>query len=83
MRTAIGVALILGAIGLSPAASAMPIASPPATAGAAPLVLVRGGCGPGWHPGWFRDRWGRRAWGCVPNGRDWPPRRYWGPGYYR
>jgi hypothetical protein len=35
----------------------------------APIVQVRGGCGPGFHPAWWRDRGGRPHRRCVPNRR--------------
>ena len=34
------------------------------------IVQVRGGCGPGFHPIWRRDRWDRPRRRCVPN-RGW------------
>jgi hypothetical protein len=42
----------------------------PVLASPAPIVQVRGGCGPGFHPAWWRDRWGRPHRRCVPN-RGW------------
>jgi hypothetical protein len=38
-------------------------------ASAAPIIEVRGGCGPGFHPAGWRDRWGRWRERCVPNRR--------------
>jgi hypothetical protein len=55
------------------------IAAPAGSAQAAPAVpqglaaeapailLVRGGCGPGWHPVWWRGPYGRMHRRCVPN----------------
>jgi|SRR6516162_8417925 hypothetical protein len=32
------------------------------------VELVRDGCGRGWHPTRWRDKWGNWQWGdCVPN----------------
>ena len=31
------------------------------------IVQVAGGCGPGWHPRRWVDRWGRWRVRCVPN----------------
>jgi len=31
------------------------------------LVLTAGGCGPGWHPRRYVDRYGRWRVRCVPN----------------
>lgn len=33
---------------------------------AAGILEVRGGCGPGWYPVFWRDRWGRPHRRCVP-----------------
>jgi hypothetical protein len=35
--------------------------------GASGIELVRGGCGPGWHPQAWTDRWGNWHRRCVPN----------------
>ncbi len=61
-------AVVAGGLGLATAASAAPL-SPvllgPDAVGA-PIELVAGGCGPGFHP----NPWGE----CRPN---WGPRPYW------
>ena len=31
------------------------------------ILFVRGGCGAGWHPAKWRDRWGVWHRRCVPN----------------
>jgi hypothetical protein len=31
------------------------------------IVPTAGGCGPGWHPQSWRDRWGNWRRRCVPN----------------
>jgi hypothetical protein len=47
----------------APAAPALPGVS----AASAEFTLVRGGCGPGWHPARWRDRYGRWHVRCVRN----------------
>ena len=68
-------ALILAFIlGLAMAASAhaapLPLKPTAIELGAAPpVVLVRDGCGRGWHRTRWRDQWGNWQWGdCVPEG---------------
>jgi hypothetical protein len=41
----------------------------PALASPSPILQIRGGCGPGFHPAWWRDRWGKPRRRCVPNRR--------------
>ena len=55
-------------------AVAAPVGAAPAapdraaiTAAAPDILFVRGGCGPGWHPQAWRDRWGKWRRRCVPN----------------
>ena len=48
--------------------AALPAAARPPQLPADPAVtMVRGGCGPGWHPQTWRDRWGNWHRRCVPN----------------
>jgi hypothetical protein len=83
--TVLAAAAIFGLLALPATSQAAPAAiGHPSASGAAPLVLVRGGCGPGFHPVVWRDRWGRLHRQCVPN-RRWgpPPPRYPYNYYYR
>ena len=59
----------LAVIGLSAPAKASPAAPQLAgiAAAATNVTPVRGGCGPGWHPQGWRDRWGYWHRRCVPN----------------
>jgi hypothetical protein len=68
MRTAIvALVAVFGLMALAASGSAAP-AAPRAIAVAAPaIVLVRDGCGPGWHRQAWRDRWGNWRNRCVPN----------------
>jgi hypothetical protein len=74
----------LGFAALPFAASATPMALPELAPPASNIVNVAGGCGPGYHPQGWRDRWGYWHRRCVPNyGRPyyegWPePRWGWG-----
>ena len=69
MRT-LGLALIVmfGLFALAPTVQASPV-PPKDVAGGSALVLVRGGCGPGWHPQVWQGRYGRWHRRCVPNRR--------------
>jgi hypothetical protein len=65
------VAAVIGLMMLPNAVRAAPvIGGDQSAASSAPIVEVRGGCGPGFHPAWWRDRWGRPHRRCVPN-RGW------------
>lgn len=35
------------------------------------IVEIAGGCGPGWHPERYVNRWGHWRVRCVPNRRRW------------
>jgi hypothetical protein len=73
---------LVAAFGLMavPAGSqAAPVVSHDPDLTAANLVLVAGGCGRGWHPQRYRDRWGRWRVRCV---RNRPAYYYPAPGYY-
>jgi hypothetical protein len=70
MRTAfMAVVAVLGLIALPAPVTAAPAA--PDRAVIAPIApdihYVRGGCGAGWHPQAWRDRWGNWHRRCVPN----------------
>jgi len=70
MRSAlIGLAAVCG-LAMAPAAvQASPVAAAPAiVAPASGIVQIAGGCGPGFRPAWWRDRWGRPHRRCVPFG---------------
>lgn len=59
----------IGVLGLSAASQAAPSAFHDLAIGtpAPSIEQVRGGCGPGWHPRGWRDRWGYWRSRCVPN----------------
>ena len=70
MRAAV-LALVaaFGLMALAAPAQAVPTA-PQDLAVSAPapnILLVRGGCGAGWHPNSWRDRWGKWHRRCFPN----------------
>ena len=69
MRVAV-LALVtaFGFLTVSAAVQAAPvIGGDPSVAAPAPIIEVRGGCGPGFHPAGWRDRWGRWHPRCAPN----------------
>ena len=67
MRAAtMGFLAVFALAALSTAANAAPVA-PLQLAGPPAVTLARGGCGPGWHPQTWRDRWGNWHRRCVPN----------------
>jgi hypothetical protein len=69
MRSTLAVLIAAGGmVAASSAAQAAPVvlhdgmsAAPPAG-----IVQVWGGCGPGWRPVTWQDRWGRWRHRCVP-----------------
>jgi hypothetical protein len=62
----------LGLIATASAARAVPVViHDSVTTAPAGIIEVRGGCGPGWHPVGWQDRWGRWHRRCVPNYRRW------------
>lgn len=69
----VSVLALVAAVGLTtvPAAvqAAPVIGGNPVVTATAPVIQVRGGCGPGFHPAGWRDRWGRWHPRCVPNRR--------------
>jgi len=67
MRAAIMAFLAVIALAALPAAAGATPAVPPDLAAARSVTLARGGCGPGWHPQTWRDRWGNWHRRCVPN----------------
>jgi hypothetical protein len=76
MRAAlVGLVAAVGLTAMSAAAQAAPTAPIAGLFGPAPqIVEVAGGCGPGFRPAGWRDRWGRWHRRCVP---------FRGGGYYR
>ena len=68
MRAAlIGLVAAAGFITASVAAQAAPTAPVAGLVGPAPqIVEIAGGCGPGFHPAGWRDRWGYWHRRCVP-----------------
>ena len=66
MRTAIvALVAVFGLMTLPAPGQAAPTA--PHDIAAPAIALVRGGCGAGWHPQSWRDRWGAWHRRCVPN----------------
>jgi hypothetical protein len=66
--TLVGLVAATGFLTVSVAAQAAPTAPIAGLIGPAPqIVEIAGGCGPGFHPAWWRDRWGRGHRRCVPN----------------
>jgi hypothetical protein len=68
MRAAlIGMVAAIGFAALPVAAQAAPSAVAPGIVAPQPgIVQIAGGCGPGFRPAWWRDRWGRPHRRCVP-----------------
>jgi len=66
MVAAIGLAALPVAVQASPLAPAPDIVAPQSG-----IVQIWGGCGPGWRPVWWRDRWGRPHRRCAPAARGW------------
>ena len=62
---------VFGFFSLVAAAQAAPATPRDLPAGGAAITLVRGGCGPGWHPVWWRGPYGHMHRRCVPNYRRW------------
>jgi hypothetical protein len=52
---------------LAPVRAALPALHGLALGARPAIALVRGGCGPGWHPQAWQDRWGNSHRRCVPN----------------
>ena len=74
---------LIGGVGLGMlplAAGAAPFAAISESLVTSSVVPVAGGCGPGYHPERFRDRYGYWRSRCVPNYGYAPyDRRYYGP----
>jgi hypothetical protein len=69
---ALAIAAIIGVLVIPGPADAAPsvlaVSAPAGVSSASPeFMLVRGGCGLGWHRQAWRDRYGRRHVRCVPN----------------
>jgi hypothetical protein len=64
--TVIALIAVFGLGALAAPVRAAP-AAPPDFAAPSATVMVRGGCGAGWHPENRRDRWGNWHRRCVPN----------------
>ena len=60
-------AAALGLAAMTASAEAAPAMPSGLAAGGRAIVLVAGGCGPGFHPRRWVDRFGRLHVGCVPN----------------
>jgi len=68
MRAAVlGLVTGFGLMMLVAPAQAAPATPHDFSVGTATVVQVRGGCGAGWHPRAWRDRWGNWQRRCVPN----------------
>ena len=88
---------LIGSLGFAAipfAAGAAPLAAAPKMVSPSNITNVAGGCGPGYHPESWRDRYGYWHRRCVPNYRGpgpgygprppygWPePRGGWGWGW--
>lgn len=82
--------VVVGMLGVPALANAAPTAPSATQTGIAThpeFLQVRGGCGPGFYPTQWRDRWGRWHRRCVPfprsRGRGWwgGPGPRWRPGW--
>ncbi len=67
MRAALVALVVVCGLMALPAEVAAAPAAPQGIAAAPALWTVRGGCGAGWHPQVWRDRWGNMHRRCVPN----------------
>jgi hypothetical protein len=65
--TVIALVAVCGLVALPAPVRAAPTAPHDIAVAAPAIVLVRDGCGPGWHAQGRRDRWGRWHRRCVPN----------------
>ena len=76
---ALGLAAAFGLTLVSISAQAGPVAPPVERTAGAAVTLVAGGCGPGYVPRTYYDRFGRPFTECVPGGayRRCPPGMYW------
>ena len=63
----IAAVVVIGLMALPAPVQAAPAALQDLGFGAPTIHFVRGGCGPGWHPQAWRDRWGNWRRRCVPN----------------
>jgi peptidoglycan/LPS O-acetylase OafA/YrhL len=68
MRVAVIAAVaVLGLMALPAPVQAAPAALHGLALSTPAIELVAGGCGAGWHPQRWRDRWGKWHRRCVPN----------------
>jgi hypothetical protein len=68
MRAAIvALVAVFGLMALAAPVRAAPAVQRSTTDTASAIVLVRDGCGAGWHRQGWRDRWGNWHSRCVPN----------------
>ena len=68
MRVAVIAAVAaFGLMALPATVQAAPAAPHGVALSTPPIELVAGGCGAGWHPAKWRDRWGVWHRRCVPN----------------
>ncbi len=69
MRAAIMAVMAFALIGLAAPVQAAPLAPHDMGVAGSGVLLVRNGCGPGWHRVWWRGPYGHPHSRCVPNRR--------------
>lgn len=74
--TIVAVVAVFGMLAAPAAGQAAPAALHDLGMIGSEIVLVAGGCGPGWHPQRFVDRWGRWRMRCSPNRYNSSPYNY-------
>ena len=65
--TVLALVAVFGMAAMPAAGQAAPVVMPDLAIANSNIVEVRGGCGPGWHPRRWVDRYGRWRVRCVPN----------------
>jgi hypothetical protein len=65
--TALALVAVFGMAAMPAASQAAPAVIHDLAGVSSDIVQVRGGCGPGWHPVRWVDRYGRWRVRCVPN----------------
>ena len=65
--TVIALAAVFGVLAMPATGQAAPAVLHDLGVTSSDLVLTAGGCGPGWHPRRYVDRYGRWRVRCVPN----------------
>ena len=65
--TVVALVAVFGLMALPAPVQAAPAVLHDLVLGAPAIEWVAGGCGAGWHPQKWRDRWGNKHRRCVPN----------------